>query len=651
MRLRLPMLVLLLAAPLAVAEHIRAQLGQTSKAFPLRASADAAVDAGIPDAGPAAPVFTFLPDAGTGAPAPSNALCQYMSDQTMLAGTYTCRDASGANLGTTMEAVGSPTVSSLPHCPNGTDCTALSRDALNGTSQYYRTAATTHGTGDFTACAIAFWDGLANGAAAAQILIAKYGTNRTWTIERSGGDFLVRGAAVNSGGTQATTTPTAMATLYRPGADELWCMTYVSSSGDVKLYRNAVQEGMTANLTGTLRSESERVTIGARSTAANFYRGRLRLGVYTETLLTTAQMHLILQKAMGAGTLTGSGGEVVTFTRASGSSCARSDGLAITLLPLTTVATPCVRAGGLQIGAQSTNQALRTRSFDDAAWTKSNVTVTANNSSVADPFGSFSADQLASTVNDGYVESTAFSLTGTNISGSVYVRTSAGTQDGIVKVRNTTAGADVCSATFTANATAWQRVSCSSSSATTANNHTLRIYPGPAGSTGTLLAVAAQAEPMPWPTAYIEVDGTAVTRSAATASVPSTSFPQATGTIEATVRPTWSNPGDHSVMECFGGSTGWRWRVTGSTDQLDFRVDNGATTAASSGLTWTGGTAYATAAQWGATQAHIWRDAYSATSLGAHSPGALPANCYLGSTSGGANQFEGVIGPITLRPQ
>ncbi len=143
------------------------------------------------------------------------------------------------------------------------------------------------------------------------------------------------------------------------------------------------------------------------------------------------------------------------------------------------------------------NYALRSEEFDNAAWTKTNVTVTAD--STASPWGASGnspADTLAATVNGGLVETaTGVTATANRYSFYVYARTSAGTQSFDLALRNTTAGADVCAATGQTATTTWQRFSCVGSVAVTATNVLkARIYPGTTASTGTIIAWGAQIE-------------------------------------------------------------------------------------------------------------------------------------------------------------
>ncbi len=82
----------------------------------------------------------------------------------------------------------------------------------------------------------------------------------------------------------------------------------------------------------------------------------------------------------------------VTFTRASSASCLKGDGTLVTL----TTNQPRVSSLGLNIEGSGTNLALRSQEFDNASWSKSGVTITAN-TTVA-PDGTTTADTATADV-------------------------------------------------------------------------------------------------------------------------------------------------------------------------------------------------------------------------------------------------------------
>lgn len=170
----------------------------------------------------------------------------------------------------------------------------------------------------------------------------------------------------------------------------------------------------------------------------------------------------------------------LAITRNSTAFCTKRDGSLVSLA----INTPRLQENGLLSEQPATNKVIRSEELENEAWTASNVTVDATNTVVA-PDGTTTAETLTSTSAGGYLESTAFTAGTVGQGTSAYVKTTSGTQDVSIRLRDTTAGADRCTANVTATTT-WQRVVCiTATGLTTGNNHTLRIFPGATGGTGT----------------------------------------------------------------------------------------------------------------------------------------------------------------------
>lgn len=125
----------------------------------------------------------------------------------------------------------------------------------------------------------------------------------------------------------------------------------------------------------------------------------------------------------------GSRGETTTVARSTASFC---DGKNGTGMDVTTNA-PCVTAYGFEIFPGNNNRAKYSDEFDNAAWTKEGVTVTANSTDVLDPNGTTTADKLDFDAATGptshsiiYQTPPALGGDGTN-SGGVMLRTLTGT--------------------------------------------------------------------------------------------------------------------------------------------------------------------------------------------------------------------------------
>lgn len=199
---------------------------------------------------------------------------------------------------------------------------------------------------------------------------------------------------------------------------------------------------------------------------------------------------------------------------------------------------PRVNNNGLLVEGSRTNLVIHHAAFDNAAWTKSNVsTPTANTDE--DMEGGSTAELLSTTAAGGYYESTAFVPSQTTGTLSFYVRTQAGTQAFAAVLRDTTAGANRTTTCDIATATtSYQRVSCAVSGATGANNHAVRIFPGGLAGEGSIVAWGVQYE-VPtgsFVTSLIPTaGGTAITRANDAATfAPGTSIANA-GCLAATV--------------------------------------------------------------------------------------------------------------------
>jgi hypothetical protein len=261
--------------------------------------------------------------------------------------------------------------------------------------------------------------------------------------------------------------------------------------------------------------------------------------------------------------------QIITFTRASTATFFNSAGT------LTSAAVDAPRfdynpstlaAQGLLIEEARTNLLLRSEEFNDAAWTKTNSSITANAATA--PSGTVTADKLIEALDVNLVHQTTQSVTVVSLgtyTSSYYVKADTRTRARIaflVGASGVTADANLAAGTITA-ASAFGGGSAVGSSIQAINNGWYRITvsgTGAAGTTGEcrlelldasgnrqyngdgtsgLFLWGAQLEAGAFPTSYIPTTTTALTRSADVASVNTLSpwYSQPAGTVYAEFAP------------------------------------------------------------------------------------------------------------------
>jgi hypothetical protein len=187
------------------------------------------------------------------------------------------------------------------------------------------------------------------------------------------------------------------------------------------------------------------------------------------------------------GQTAGSWGETVSLARTTPRGCNCGGGS----YEVESTGVPCVEPTGLSVWAAHTNLVQRSQELD-TTWTATNATVGTADAQVA-PDGTSTAETVATSAAGGYIESNAFAIASTSAVAGIFAKTTSGSVTGALVLRDTTAGADKCTATVSAT-TSYPTVPFSCSATTVSGNtHVLRFYPGGAAGEGTLVGWGAMA--------------------------------------------------------------------------------------------------------------------------------------------------------------
>lgn len=335
--------------------------------------------------------------------------------------------------------------------------------------------------------------------------------------------------------------------------------------------------------------------------------------------------------AIGAGAITGSRGQALTFTRATAKVCRTS---ASTVVALTS-GQPAVEHLGLLVEAAHTNLLLRNRDLTNAAWTLSDATAA---KTATGPDGvANSASTLTATANNGYVAQ-AITATGSRTT-SVWLRRRTGT--GTIAISRD-GGSNYTAVTSSVSAT-WARVAVTSSVV----NPEIRIRLGTSGDEIDVDYV--QDEAGAYAHSAIETAGASGTCNKDQPSMAIASgLPWNAGAIQLDFAPLWTTATAVQLIDTRPSNTaGVALYVAGTA--LGLVTSNAAlqqTDTASGALSWTIGQTYRIRAEWGSGNVRIYRDGTlvaSVTNGTARMPDATTNAVWIGETFSETAQADGNI--------
>jgi hypothetical protein len=337
------------------------------------------------------------------------------------------------------------------------------------------------------------------------------------------------------------------------------------------------------------------------------------------------------------------GRSLVTFTRASSGTFVDSAGIiqtATTDAPRFDHNPTTGESLGLLVEEQRTNLLLRSEEFDNASWSKTSTTVTAN--SEASPTGSVTADTLTWGALQTAEAYQAVTLTAATHTLSVWAKTASGTKKFRLKYYNGTS--DLFSSEQTAT-TQWQRFSYSFTGVAVSGNVSVRnSSPAEAGD---LIVWGAQLEAGAFPTSYIPTTTATVTRSADVASISGSNFSGWFNESEGSIYTDNSNT--NRVWACLSdGTTNNRLDVRGAsaTTAVARTVISGSESwAISRTVSLTGGGYIKTATAIGASDAFVVDGGAVGTAAGND---AAVNQLRIGARVDGADPVSGTIRRLTF---
>lgn len=218
--------------------------------------------------------------------------------------------------------------------------------------------------------------------------------------------------------------------------------------------------------------------------------------------------------------------------------------------PLVSLAANIARVGplGLLVESAATNLCLQSQSLDNAAWTATAATVTAN--ALIAPDGTLTAETIAWTGSGNGVQSTGVTAVAAKYTASILVNKVSGAAHGLtLAIVDVTASVDLATVTVnTSTLSTWTGISCTLPSNATAGNTIAVALRGLSGRTDA--AWGAQLETGTAPSSYFPTTTTSATRSADVGTVANPLTSMAMLTLKAKVTPygTWNDGVFHGIL-------------------------------------------------------------------------------------------------------
>ncbi len=442
----------------------------------------------------------------------------------------------------------------------------------------------------------------------------------------------------------------------------------------LKIYLNGSAGAVTTS-NGVLANAASTAAhrVGLRGSSAEPLSGDVAFFGFTEKALTAAMVDDMALATLGS--LGGSFGETITHTRNSIATAVNEAGFVGSVY----ANRPRVFRGGILTEPAATNLAVRSEEFDNASWTKTDTTITAN--ATTSPDGTATADLATEGVAG--TASLLQNYTGTaNITQSVSRFYKRGNHDWVrLTLYNSASGANLCAAWFNlatgavgsvvnegdgagaaatieALADGWYRCTLSGIPDDGVTTYGSFCYSASADASTTRVNSAeryvwgSQFEQQGRPTTYLRTEASTVTRSATVFTTPTAVWPTTAGELRCRIMlPRGNNTlAVANVLSTATGNSGLQILINADTT-LTVSTGNGTafTATSSAALTWTAGQWYALRVRWSGGVVTAWRDDVEVlTGTSKNMPDQHVAAGFLGSNASSALQLNGFLADLEV---